>query len=94
MGVNDEPPTISLTHEEEWQALLMIEREVGKALRLSFGSIAQEPLPEQMTILLLRLALAESVRMSICKEHAAQKAGDHDSARSEFWPGVAVVGSR
>ena len=47
------------------QASLVIQRQVGMALRLSFEAVTREPLPERMAILLLRLALAESVRRAV-----------------------------
>lgn len=44
---------------------LVIQRDVGIALRLSFEAVTREPLPEQMAILLLRLALAESLGLAL-----------------------------
>ncbi|MGD9656263.1 MAG: hypothetical protein AB7U61_01270 [Methylocystis sp.] len=42
----------------------VIQREVGMALRLSFEAVTREPLPERMVLLLLRLALAESLGLA------------------------------
>jgi len=49
-------------------------REVGIALRLSFEAVTREPVPEQMAMLLLRLALAESLRLA-AEEDQAEGAG-------------------
>ncbi|MFO1123870.1 MAG: hypothetical protein U1E25_00310 [Methylocystis sp.] len=43
---------------------LVIQREVGMALRLSFEAATREPLPERMALLLLRLALAETLGLA------------------------------
>ncbi len=51
-------PVIPIEEEDE-QALTMIQRDIGMALRLSMAAITSEPLPEQMTFLLRRLALDE-----------------------------------
>ncbi len=42
----------------------VIQREVGIALRLSFEAVTSDPLPERMALLLLRLALAESLGLA------------------------------
>ncbi len=42
---------------------LVIQRELGIALRLSFEAVTSDPLPERMALLLLRLALAESLKL-------------------------------
>jgi hypothetical protein len=49
---------------------LVIQREVGMALRLSFESVTREPLPERMALLLLRLALAESLGLAAERDQA------------------------
>jgi hypothetical protein len=59
-------PIISI-YEEDEQALL-IQREVGTALRLSFDEATCEPLPTKMALLLLRLALAQSPRVTVAKD--------------------------
>lgn len=48
--------------DDDDQTSLVIQREVGMVLRLSFEAVVREPLPEQMALLLLRLALAETLR--------------------------------
>ncbi|HEY8126118.1 MAG TPA: hypothetical protein VIF88_11955 [Methylocystis sp.] len=47
--------------EDADQASSVIQRELVRALRLSFEAAAHDPLPEQIAMLLLRLALAESL---------------------------------
>jgi hypothetical protein len=47
-------------HDDD-QASIVMQREVGVALRQSLKAMTHAPLPEQMAILLLRLALAESL---------------------------------
>lgn len=54
---------------------LVIQREVGMALRLSFESVTREPLPERMALLLLRLALAESLGIAAEEDRADGEAG-------------------
>lgn len=49
---------------------LVIQREVGMALRLSFEAATREPLPERMALLLLRLALAESLGLAAEEDEA------------------------
>ncbi len=56
------PPPPPLTSNDEEQSLWQMQRELGKALRISFGAVSQERLPERMVLLLLRLALAQAVR--------------------------------
>ncbi len=48
--------------DDEEQTLRLMQRELGKALRLSLRDVAHEPLPQRMVVLLLRLALAQSIR--------------------------------
>ncbi|WP_457798268.1 hypothetical protein [Methylocystis sp. S23] len=60
-------PVISINKEHE-QTPLLIQREVGMAVRLSIEAVTREPLPEQMALLLLRLALAESLHVALAKE--------------------------
>ncbi len=45
---------------EEDEEALLIQQELGEALRLSFEGVTREPLPDRMVLLLLRLALAQS----------------------------------
>lgn len=52
---------------------LVIQREVGRMLRRSFEAVAREPLPEQVAILLLRLALAESLSVLVDDDQAEGK---------------------
>jgi hypothetical protein len=52
------------------QASLVVQREVGMALRLSFAAVTREPLPERMAMLLLHLALAESLRRAAEEDRA------------------------
>ena len=54
---------------------LMMQREVGIALRLSFEAVTREPLPEQMVLLLLRLALAESLGLAAEDEQGDAEPG-------------------
>lgn len=51
--------------DDDDQASLVIQREIGMALRMSFESATRDPLPEQMALLLLRLALAESLGATV-----------------------------
>jgi hypothetical protein len=60
--------------EDDEQCSLRIQREVGVALRRTFDTMTREPLPEQMTLLLLRLALAQAIRMSLDAEESAAEA--------------------
>lgn len=50
-------------HEGD-RASSVIQRDLGVALRLSLDAAMREPLPEQMAMLLLRLALAELLQAS------------------------------
>lgn len=43
----------------------VIQQEIGLALRLSFEATTRQPLPEQMALLLLRLALAEALGIKV-----------------------------
>ncbi len=56
------PPPPLTSNDNEEQSLWQMQRELGKALRISFGAVSQERLPERMVLLLLRLALAQAVR--------------------------------
>lgn len=58
------------------QTPLLVQREVGKALRLSFEAVTREPLSEQIVLLLLRLALAEALRTSIQQEAEREAANE------------------
>ena len=51
--------------DDDDQASLVIQREVGMALRQSFKAATREPLPQQIALLLLRLALAESLQTAV-----------------------------
>lgn len=57
---------------------LVVQREVGIALRLSFEAVTCEPLPERMALLLLRLALAESLGLAAEDDRA-----DGENGRNE-----------
>jgi hypothetical protein len=50
------------------QTLSLIQHEIGDALRLSYASMTCEPLSMQIVLLLLRLALAETLRASVEQE--------------------------
>ncbi len=65
--------------ENNQDTTLLIQREVGKALRLSFDAVTREPLSEQIVLLLLRLALSEALRASI--EQEAHQATVTDARR-------------
>lgn len=57
---------------------LTIQREVEVALRLSFDAATREPLPDQMVLLLLRLALAESLGLAAAEEPTGGEAGSNE----------------
>ncbi len=57
-----QPPPPLNSNDNEDQSLLFMQRELGRALRLSVGAVAEERLPDRMVMLLLRVALAQSVR--------------------------------
>ncbi|MFO1102473.1 MAG: hypothetical protein U1E20_06190 [Methylocystis sp.] len=57
---------------------LVIQREVGMALRLSFEAVTREPLPERMVLLLLQLALAESLGLAAAEDGAEGEAGRNE----------------
>lgn len=57
---------------------LVIQRDVGIALRLSFEAVTREPLPEQMAILLLRLALAEALGLAFEEGEAEGETGRNE----------------
>lgn len=59
--------------DDDDQASLVIQREIGMALRMSFESATREPLPEQMALLLLRLALAESLGATVEEDPRMRK---------------------
>jgi hypothetical protein len=73
-------PLISIDEEDE-QARLMIQREAGLALRLSFDAVTCEPLPASMALLLLRLALAQSLRIGFEQEWEADGKKGHRPLR-------------
>jgi hypothetical protein len=82
----DMRPIISIKEEDE-QAPLLIQREVGRALRLSFDAVTSEPLPATMALLLLRLALAQSLRVRVEQEREADGENDHRPLRQR-WDGL------
>jgi hypothetical protein len=57
---------------------VVIQREVGVALRLSFVAVTREPVPERMALLLLRLALAESLRLAAEEDEAEGEIGRNE----------------
>jgi hypothetical protein len=57
-------PPINPINDDD-QASLVFQREVGKALRRSLKAATCEPLPQQIALLLLRLALAESLQAAV-----------------------------
>jgi hypothetical protein len=59
-------PTTSI--EEEDAQLRLIQRELGKALRVSVNEVTCEPLPGKIALLLLRLALAQFLRTYVEQE--------------------------
>jgi hypothetical protein len=65
------PPDRYLASPKEASAATAIPMELQIAIRLSFEAVTEEPLPRDMALLLLRLALAELVRSS-----GRQEAGD------------------
>lgn len=54
--------------ENNEETSLLIQREVGKALRSSLDAVTREPLSEQVVLLLLRLALSEALRAAVEQE--------------------------
>lgn len=60
---------------------MLIQREVGRALRLSFEAVTRDPLSEQIVLLLLRMALAEALRSAVLSEDARENVID---ARRRF----------
>jgi len=77
---------ISIRAEDE-QAPLLIQREVGRALRLSFEAVTSEPVPTNMALLLLRLALAQSLRVRVEQETEADREKDPRLV-TECWTGL------
>ncbi len=63
---------------EEARAMLSILQQLGSALRGSFEATTEEPLPQEMGLLLLRLAFAEVV-----KRAAAEEAREAGAARAD-----------
>lgn len=57
---------------------VVIQREVGIALRLSFEAVTSDPLPERMALLLLRLALAESLGLVAKRDQAEGESGPNE----------------
>lgn len=55
------------------QEMLVIQQEIGAAMRLSYQSITIEPLPEEIAMLLMRMAMAEVLRNAV-EEELAQPA--------------------
>lgn len=60
---------------EETRATLSTLHQLGSSIRLSFESATQEALPEEMGLLLLRLALAEVLKRA-AEEEARESAQD------------------
>ncbi len=56
------PPQTLYSNDDEKHSLLLMQRELGKALHESVGAVTQERLPERMVLLLGRLALAQGSR--------------------------------
>lgn len=54
--------------EQDDRTPLLVQQEVGRALRLSFEAVTREPLSEQIVLLLLRLALSEAMRGAVEQE--------------------------
>ncbi|MGJ0510451.1 MAG: hypothetical protein ACR652_25675 [Methylocystis sp.] len=52
----------SLIKSVETQDQLLIQRQLGDALRGSFEALTLETLPDQVSLLLLQLALAELIK--------------------------------
>ncbi len=52
-------PELSESSNDE----LIIQRRLGNELRRSFSAFVEEPLPERMALLLMELALAQSLRL-------------------------------
>ncbi len=67
---------------EETKAMLSMLDELGRTLRGSFDSLAEEALPEEMGLLLLRLALAEVLKRA-AEEEARELAMEALSVRLE-----------
>ena len=63
---------------EHNQASRVIQREVGIALRLSFEAVTREPLPERMALLLLQLALAESLKLVAEEDGPKEETGRNE----------------
>lgn len=72
--------------DDDDQASLLIEREVGMALRLSLEAATREPLSGQMALLLLRLALAEALQAAVENDSVERES---DQVRQS----VAVLGT-
>jgi hypothetical protein len=54
-----QPPKGNLIAFDEARDQLLIQRELGRALRISYETATREPLSKAMGLLLMRLALAE-----------------------------------
>jgi hypothetical protein len=67
--------------EQSAETPMLVQREVGRALRLSFESVTREPLSEQIVLLLLRMALAEALRVAVEEDERQNMVVD---ARARF----------
>jgi hypothetical protein len=54
-----EPSADISTPQEDEQASLLTLNKLGQTLRASFETMTEQPVPQEMTLLLLRIALAE-----------------------------------
>lgn len=66
------PLSSQLAAPQEASAATVIPRELQLAIRLSFEAVTQEPLPREIALLLLRLALAELLRSGGEHEEAGE----------------------
>ncbi|WP_363347443.1 hypothetical protein [Methylocystis echinoides] len=66
-------PKLSLVAQTESSDALVIQHALGVALRFSHARIAEEALPRDFALLLMRLALAEVVKSTPEDEGGGQK---------------------
>jgi hypothetical protein len=62
------PMEATLLAEGSHRDLLEVQREIGIAVRLSIDAVTFETLPQEMGLLLIRLALAEVLRDAVAKD--------------------------
>ncbi len=55
-------PLVALNDNEANDALLILQRTLGEAVRLSYSRMISEPVPSHFALLLVRLAAAEVLR--------------------------------